>query len=629
MESLKSVITGIIMKMDSSHRKRIIVVCIDLLIIVICYSLAFMLRFEFDIPNSFFLTMLKTLPLIIFLRLSCFWLFGLYRGIWRFASTEDLISILKASTTSSMLIVFILYLINQFTGYPRSVFIIDWLLLVITIGGFRFSIRLSKEIMISSKDLGKRTLIVGAGGAGESILHEMIKNRKLAYNPIGLIDDDSLKKGRKLHGIEVLGGRKDIPAIVKNYGIEEIIVSIPSATNTQIKEIIDQCIKSGAKFKTIPTLTEIINGQVSVNQIREVQAEDLLGREPLEIELDRIRGEFTGKRVLVTGAGGSIGKELCRQISKFQPEELILFDRAENSVFYTDRDLRLDFPSLNCIPLVADVSDRKSTNRILAAYEPHVIFHAAAHKHVPLMELNITQVIQNNVLGTKIIADLAMECNVEKFIFISTDKAVKPKNFMGASKRVGELYVESLAQANSTSYMSVRFGNVIGSTGSVVRLFKEQIQNGGPVTVTHPDASRFIMTITEAVQLILQAASMGIGGEIFVLDMGNPIKIMDLAKTMISLSGFEPEKDIPIHITGLRPGEKLNEELFDDKNERLKPTAHKKIYVVENINHIDHKSITDALNELEMTVQELDEKKLIGEFQKLLKIDLENSWQHD
>ena len=625
MNSPQSILKSTIMKIERGDKKSLIVICLDLLLIVFCYFFAFMIRFEMDIPRIFFLMMLKTLPIVILLRLSCFWLFGLYRGMWRFASIEDLFSVLKATSTSSILIVLILYLINQFSGYPRSVFFIDWLLLVILVGGFRFSIRLSKEITPFNGAVGKRTLIVGAGSAGESILREMIRSKKQYYNPTGLIDDDPSKRGLKLHGIPVLGNREVIPEVVKTYGIEEIIISIPSAIGTQIKKIIDQCAKSGVKFKTIPTLAEIIDGKVSVNQIREVQMEDLLGRETVEIDLDRIKEEFAGKKILVTGAGGSIGRELCKQISRFHPEQLILFDHAESSIFYINRDLRVNFPSLNRVPLVADVIDKKSTNRILEMYKPHVIFHAAAYKHVPLMELNPGEAVRNNVLGTKVIADLAMEHNVDKFIFISTDKAVKPKNFMGATKRVGELYVASLAQANSTRFMSVRFGNVIGSTGSVVRLFKEQIQKGGPVTVTHPEVSRFLMTIPEAVQLILQAASMGQGGEIFVLDMGKPIKIMDLAKTMIRLSGFEPEKDIPIVITGLRPGEKLEEELFDEKNERLKSTGHKKIYVVESPNHIDYRLVTSTLNDLEMSIQTLDEKELIEKFQKLVQLDLANA----
>jgi len=621
MNSLQSIITRKIMKLDESYKKKLMVVCLDLLLVSFCYFLAFMIRFEMQIPPQFFLMMIETLPIVILLRLGCFWVIGLYKGIWRFASTEDLVLILKASSTSSLLIVFTLYLINQFSGYPRSIFFIDWLLVVIFIGGLRFSIRLSREIIHSNNQVGKRTLIVGAGSAGESILREMIKDGKSQYNPVCLIDDDPAKKGLKLHGIKVLGNREDIPTIVKNYNIEEIIISIPSANNTQIKEVIDLCIKSGVKFNTIPTLTEIIDGSVSVSQIREVQMDDLLGREPLEVEMERIREEFVGKRVLVTGGGGSIGKELCKHISKFDPEKLVLFDHNENSVFYTNRELRIDFPSLNCIPIVADVSDRKSVNRILERYKPHVIFHAAAHKHVHLMELNTYEVVRNNVLGTKVIADLAIEHDIDKFIFISTDKAVKPSNFMGATKRVGELYVASLAQTNSTKLMSVRFGNVIGSTGSVVRLFKEQIQQGKPVTVTNAEASRFLMTIPEAVQLILQAASMGKGGEIFVLDMGKPIKIIDLARTMISLAGYVPNKDIPIFITGLKHGEKLTEELYDKENESLNQTDHKKIFVVKTINHVNYKEVIDTLNELESSLQGLREEALMDKFQNIIQFE--------
>ena len=572
-------------------------------------------------PYQYFMVMLKTLPLIFILRILFFNIFGLYKGMWRFASTEDLVCILKAVTASSVLIVLGLYFVNQFQGYPRSIFFIDWMLLVICIGGFRFSIRFSKEILPAINKRGKRALIVGAGSAGESILREMLKRSNGCYTPIGLIDDDILKKGLKVHGVKVMGKREDIPEIVKKYDIEEIIISIPTATKSQTKDIVDHCIQSGAKFKTIPALAEIIDGRVSVGQIREVQMEDLLGREPLEIDLEKIKDEFSGKRVLVTGGGGSIGREICRQVSKFNPEKLLIFDHAENSVFYTERELRAEFPSLNCIPLVADISDRITASRIYKQYSPQIIFHAAAHKHVPLMEFNPIEAFRNNVLGTKIIADLAIKNKTDKFVFISTDKAVRPKNFMGATKRTGELYIESLSRINSTKFMSVRFGNVIGSTGSVVRLFKEQIQKGGPITVTHSEIARFLMTIPEAVQLILQAASMGQGGELFVLDMGDPIKIMDLARTMIRLSGLEPERDIPITITGLRPGEKLKEELYDPENEVLIETDHKKINIVEDHNHIDLSSVVNIVCDFESTIQYTDKKALISKFQSLIQSD--------
>jgi len=607
------------------YSKRAIVIGIDLFLIIASYFLAFFLRFELSLPSRYFMTILITLPIVIALRMLCFWLFGLYRGMWHFASAEDLVSILKSISTSSVLIVLSLYLMNHFSGYPRSIFFIDWLLLVMFIGGFRFSIRLSKELFHNDRDKGKRILIVGAGDAGESILHEMCKNGKLNYNPVGLIDDDPQKMGRRLHGVKVLGNREAIPELVKNYSIDEIIISIPSATNTQIKEIIDLCIQSGAKFKTIPTLSEMMDGKVSISQIRDVQMEDLLGREPVETDLERIKDEFMGKRVLVTGGGGSIGRELCKQISRYSPEKLILFDHNENSVFYTHRDLNTEFNCLDCVPVVADVSDKKSTSQILATYHPHIVFHAAAHKHVPLMEVNVAEVVRNNVLGTKIISDLAIQNGVDKFIFISTDKAVNPTNFMGATKKFGELYIQGLNETNHTKFMSVRFGNVIGSTGSVARLFKEQIQLGRPVTVTHPKICRFLMTIPEAVQLILQAASIGHGGEIFVLDMGEPIKIMDLARTMIRLSGYEPDKDIPIVITGLRAGEKMEEELFDRNSETLNRTDHKKIYVVEHTNSTKSSSLINAINELESSFQQLEEKELIGRFQNLIKLEFAES----
>ncbi len=606
----------------SMDRKRLAIILLDLVLIIISYILAFLIRFELAIPHDFVITMLTTAPVVILVRMSCFWLFGLYKGIWYFASTEDLLSILKATATSSVFIVLSLYLINQFSGYPRSIFFIDWLLVVISIGGARLSIRLSKEILLSNKGFGRRTLIVGAGHAGDAILRAMINNQKLDFKPIGLIDDSPEKLGKKIHGIEVLGGREDIPRIVKKHRIDEIIISIPSATNDQIKEILSFCIESGAKFKTIPTLSEIMDGKANITQIRDVEMEDLLGRAPLETDLERIRGEFEGKTVLVTGAGGSIGKELCKQISKFNPEKIILFDRAENSVFYIDRELRWENSNLECIPIVADVSDRRIASRVFIKFKPNIVFHAAAHKHVPLMEINAGEVVRNNVLGTKVIADLAIENKADKFIFISTDKAVNPTNFMGATKKFGERYIAGVANKSTTKFMSVRFGNVIGSTGSVARLFKEQIQLGMPLTVTHPDISRFLMTIPEAVQLILQAAAMGGGEEIFVLDMGKPIKIMDLAKTMIRLSGYEPERDIPIIITGLRRGEKMEEELFDEKNEKLNHTEHKKIYVVEAQNSTDNEDLINAVTELEKSMQNLDEKELIEKFQQMLDLKL-------
>jgi len=601
--------------------RRALLVCLDVVIIVLCYFLAFTFRFEMELTRVHMVIILNTLPIIIFFRIVFFWFFGLYKGIWKFASTTELISIFKAVSTSSVFIILFLYFLNRVSGYPRSIFFIDWFLMIVFVGGSRFSIRLVREIISSRRSGGIRVLIVGAGAAGEFIAREIMKNKSPYYNLVGFIDDNPAKKGLEIHGKKVLGNKEDIPDLVKKHNVAEVIICIPSATNTQIRAIVNQCLKSSASFKTIPPLAEIINGKAQIRQIRRVEMEDLLGRDALDIDMNQLREKFSAKRVLVTGGGGSIGRELCKQIAGFNPELLILFDHAENSVFYSERDLRQQFPSLDCIPIVADVSNERSVNKTLGTYRPQIIFHAAAHKHVPLMEINVAEVIKNNVLGTKIVADLAIKHCVDKFIFISTDKAVKPKSSMGVTKRIGELYVAGLSKANSTKFMSVRFGNVLGSTGSVVRLFKEQIQQGGPVTITHSKASRYLMTIPEAVQLILQAAALGQGGEIFVLDMGEPINILDLARTMIRLSGLVPEKDIPIVITSLRPGEKLHEELYDSEMEKLVATTYKKINKIEMFNGIDYRTISRAICALEASIQDLDQKALINECKKVLQLN--------
>jgi len=531
---------------------------------------------------------------------------------------DDLISIMKAVSVSSILITLSLYLINQFIGYARSIFFIDWLLLIVMIGGFRFSIRLSKEIRHINNRNGKRALIVGAGEAGESILREMIRNRALNYNPIGLVDDDPSKIGSKVHGIKVLGDRTKIPILVSRHGVEEIIICMPSANSSQIKIIIDECIKTKAKFKTLPSLLEIINAQASVNQIWVFSVEDLLGRDPVKIDLNSIKEEISKKRVLVTGAGGYIGSELCRQIAKFEPEELLLFEHAENSLFYLDRGLKEGFPNLRIIPLLADVTNNERTNRILSEYRPAIIFHAAAHKHVPLNEINPIEVIRNNVIGTKYIVDAAIDNGVDKFVFISTDKAVKPINFMGMSKRIAEQYISAISQNSSVRFLSVRFGNVIGSTGSIFRIFKEQISKGGPVTVTDSKASRYFMTIPEAVQLVLQAAHLGNGGEIFVLEMGEPINIYELAKTIISLSGLDPDRDVKIVFTGLRPGEKLHEELFDNSNEELISTQHDKIKLIKQNGLIDTSMLLNHVSQLQKTLSLLDEDGLANKIHEMI-----------
>ncbi len=599
-------------------RKKMVVICCDAFLIAFSYYFAFLIRFEMNFSPAYFFTILYTLPLVIIIKLGNFFHFGLYRGIWRFASMDDLLAIIKAISVSSLLIILSLYLLNRFSGYPRSVFFIDWLLLIVLIGGFRFSIRILKEIKYFNNHDGKRVLIVGAGEAGELILREMLRNKDLTYNPVGLIDDDPEKIGLAIHGVKVLGDKTYIPVLAAKQGVEEIIISIPSAGGSQLRSIIQQCLKTNIKFKTLPSLAEIIDGRAFINQIREVNVEDLLGREPVKIDLSSTTEEIRGKAVLVTGAGGSIGSELCRQIAKLFPEYLLLFEHSENSLFYLDKEIKEISPGVQSIPLLADVTNKEQTTRILKQYRPDIIFHTAAHKHVPLNELNPIEVIRNNVLGTKYIADAAMATEVEKFVLISTDKAVKPVNFMGTSKRLCEQYISGISLNTAVKFLSVRFGNVIASNGSVIQIFREQIKKRKPITITDPRMTRYFMTIPEAVQLVLQAANLGKGGEIFILDMGKPINIYELAKTLISLLGLEPGKDIKFVFTGLRPGEKLFEELYDRKIEKLIPTLHEKIFLIERNNYSRFNSWTKHIDDLEQIVNDFDEEQLMEKIAEMM-----------
>ena len=593
------------------YRKRIVVLCGDLFLAALSYTLAFLIRFEMGIPPPYLSTLWNTLPWIVFLRSVTFWYFGLYRGLWRFASIQDLLSIVQATSASSVFILLYFYLIHHVAGYPRSVFLIDWLVLTLLLGGSRFSLRLLREVKHLKDRGGKRVLVVGAGEAGENILREMIRNSDLQFNPIGLIDDDPAKMGSKIHGVRVLGNRTDIPTLVNRHRVDEIIVSIPSATGSQMKGIIEECSKTKARFKTVPSLPEIINGKASLSQVRDVYVEDMLGREPVQIQPDRIQEEIAGKRVLVTGAGGSIGRELCRQIAGFAPDHLLLFERAENSLFYVDKELREGFPGIHVTPILADVANRKQTVEVFREYRPHIVSHAAAHKHVSLMERTPLEAVRNNVLGTKYVADAAVETGVDKFLLISTDKAVKPINFMGMSKKIAEEYIAGISTLNSVRFLSVRFGNVIGSTGSSFRIFREQIRAGGPITVTDPRATRYFMTIPEAVQLVLQALSLGRGGETFVLDMGKPVNIYELAKSMVRLSGLELMRDVEITFTGLRPGEKLSEELFNPEDEELVPTEHGKINTVRRKAPCNFSSLREHIAHLERCVDCLDSAELV------------------
>lgn len=564
------------------NAKRLIVLLSDIASTGLSFWLACTLRFNFSIPEHFYGLFIKTLPIVMATRLVCFYFFGLYSGVWRFASMNDLLRILKATVLSSFLFFVYVGFVYHLIDFPRSVFIIDWFIIVCLIGGSRFLYRLFREFYpVRTAREKKKVLIVGAGGAGEMLLREMKQNAKIGYDPVGFLDDDTAKKGMRIHGVQVLGKVEDLARIVDKKQVEEAVIAIPSLTGKEMKKIIQLCDDAGITCKTVPAVSDILNGSVHVNQIREIRIEDLLGREHIELNRDQIREYLTGKRVLVTGAAGSIGSELCRQIMKMEPEQLILYERVENEVYRINMEFSRAFTGRPYEMVLGDILDTQRLEWVMDRYKPQVVFHAAAYKHVPIMESHPLLAIKNNVQGTYNVAKASVRYSVDKFVLISTDKAVSPANVMGATKRVAELICQGMNSERKTKFIAVRFGNVLNSAGSVIPLFKDQIMKGGPVTVTHPDMTRYFMSIPEAAQLVMQAGALGKGGEIFVLDMGEPVKITDLAQDMIRLMGFKVGDDIDIVYTGLRPGEKLHEELVSQEEESIK-TMHGKITMVKS-----------------------------------------------
>jgi FlaA1/EpsC-like NDP-sugar epimerase len=562
-------------------------------LLVAAFLLSYLLRFEGQVPVKEWKSFNITVFCIIPLKLIVFMFFGLYRGMWRYTSLVDLLNVLKATLISSVIIVLAILFIYRFEGFPRSVFIIDGFLTFIFIGGIRITIRL----LLSEKESGlyflfhspfskgkitkpkKRLLIIGAGDAGEKMLREIRDNPRLNYDVVGFLDDDPNKKGMRIHGVPILGTIPRIHDMAYRDEMDEILIAVPSASARQMRRIIEACEGTGLKSRTTPGIGELIDGKISFKTVREVSFEDLLGRDPIDLDMKSIGDYLTDKVVLVSGAGGSIGSELCRQITQFRPKNLILFDKTENSLFHIEMEFRQHFPKTFITPVLGDVKFRSYLNQHFAHYRPQVVFHAAAYKHVPVVELNPSEAIYNNIIGTRNIVEASHQLGVERFIMISTDKAVRPTNVMGATKRVSEMITSCYALSNPTKFVSVRFGNVIGSEGSVVHLFKKQIERFGPVTVTDPEITRYFMTIPEASKLILQAGALGEGGEIFILDMGTPIKIVDMARDLIKRSGFKPEVDIEIKFIGLRPGEKLHEELITE-GEGIVRTPYDKIFVL-------------------------------------------------
>ena len=611
------------MKLQNIYRNLLLVVGGDTLLLAGAFYISFLVRFEFQIPQIHLSAFYKLLPGILLIKLFCFYYFDLYRGMWRYTSLIDLLNIIKAASVSTLLIIFIILIRYRFIGFSRSIFIIDWCFTMILIAGFRMSVRvyflyfsedgaLNSSLtkiwkLIRRKSLdNKNLLIIGAGNCGEKLYREINDNNTLRYNIAGFLDDDPEKIGKKIHGVPVLCNIADINVAVKKMNVDEAIIAISSANAQQMREIVQHCKQSGVPFKTVPGLSELINGKVSITSIREVAYRDLLGREVINLDEKKIGYYINGKSVMITGAGGSIGSELCRQICRFSPKRMVLYERGESSLYEIDLEIRQNFKQIDVCTLLADIRDRKQLAKAFESTKPDVVFHAAAYKHVPMMEALPWKAVKNNIKGSRNLIDFALQFNVDRFVFVSTDKAVRPTNVMGASKRVAEMLVQgqNATGGSRTRFMTVRFGNVVGSIGSVVPLFKKQIARGGPVTVTDPEMTRYFMTIPEACQLICQAGAMGEGGEIFLLDMGTSIKIDDMARDLIRLSGFEPDVDIKIEYVGMRPGEKLHEELITE-GEGIVPTDHDKIMVLKG-NTCDLPSMNGKIDELIDIAEEQD-----------------------
>jgi len=564
---------------DALLRYRMpLIVLSQITLICISYYSSFVLRLDSNFDASAHALFWQTLLLVIMVKLLIFYHFGLLRGWWRYVGMSDMLNISLATFLSSALLFAVIVFVKPVHGYPRSVIPIYMLLSIMLVGGARFGVRAYTERTKEDKNQ-KKTLIIGAGRTGSAIARELKLDPALGYYPLGFVDDNPGKLGIKLNGVKVLGNTDALSHLIKKYQAECVLIAIPSAKGYQIERIIDKCRQSKVNFKILPPMSEQLSGTASIKQVRRLRVEDMLSRNPVQLDLGRIRDQIKDKVLLITGAGGSIGSELSRQIAAFEPRRLVLFERSESDLFRIGMELSSKFPNLDVVSVVGDILDVSLLREVFSLHQPTSVFHAAAYKHVPVMEKNCFQAVTNNIFGTYNVALVAKQFHAENFVLISSDKAVKPTNMMGVTKLAAELITLSL-QVNRTRFVAVRFGNVLGSNGSVSPIFEAQIAKGGPVTVTHPEAKRYFMTTAEAVGLVLQASTMGKGGEIFVLNMGDPIKIVDLARRMILLSGLEPDKDVEISFTGLRPGEKLFEEIRLE-GEGLKPTPHDQIWVLE------------------------------------------------
>ena len=600
----------------------------DLILVIISIMGAYVLRLELDdgfyiyLPSAYWM-----IAVSLVVKPTVYYFFGLYRRMWLYAGTQEIKLITAAVSTASILVSFIMIIIltlGAFTGFPRSVLIIDGILSILMVGGMRFTIRLLSEshkgsILPSGSGKTQKVLIIGAGDAGALVIRELQKNPQLNIMPIGILDDNPSKQNQQIHGVPVIGTLTDLARILDSRSVDEVIISIPSAPGRVVRLVADVCRLKAKPFRTMPGIFELLGGSVNISRLREVEITDLLRREPARVRDEQIGAALSTRTILVTGAGGSIGRELCRQISRWGPNELLLLGHGENSIFETYQEIKEFFPSLRVQPLIADVRDAARLNLIFSRFQPHIVYHAAAHKHVPLMEINVEEAVTNNILGTRNIVETSAANHVEKLVMISSDKAIRPVNIMGASKRIAEMIVLEAGERckSHSTFNIVRFGNVLGSRGSVVPLFKRQIARGGPVTITHPDMRRYFMTIPEAVNLVLQASTLGGHGQAFVLNMGQQIRILDLAEDLIRLSGLEPGKDIEIVFTGTRHGEKLSEDLWEEGYKFL-PTEHPDIFKIGDQDSIAPEELHQITDELVKLAYEGDSPAIMHLFDKMI-----------
>jgi FlaA1/EpsC-like NDP-sugar epimerase len=605
-----------------THVRNRFVLIGDLALIIVSVLGSFALRLDVSQLPFYFPAAVIMCMVALIIKVPVYYAFGLYRRLWMYASTSELRLITFAVTTASVLTsgVMILFISLSWIqpGMPRSALGIDWLLSLVLIGGSRFALRILAEQSSTPKDgKAKRALIIGAGDAGALVVRELQKSMQLNLIPVGFLDDDPAKQNHEIYGVSVIGKVEKIASVLENQQVDEVVIAIPSAPGNIIRLVNDACRQKGIPSRTMPGIYELLGGKVSVNRLREVDITDLLRRKPVKVDDQLVGANITGKRILVTGAGGSIGREICRQVARWSPASLVLLGHGENSIFESLLELKENFPSLSISPVIADVRDAGRVQEMFKLHQPQVVFHAAAHKHVPLMEANVEEAITNNVLGTRNVVEAATKFGVARLVLISTDKAVRPISIMGATKRLAEMTVLDAAHRSGYAYSVVRFGNVLGSRGSVVPLFKNQIARGGPVTVTHPEMYRYFMTIPEAVHLVLQAASMGKGGEVFMLNMGEQVRILDLAEDLIKLSGLEPYRDVEIAFTGIRPGEKLREDLWEE-GMQFEPTQHSEIFRAVEEEQVDGAALVRAIEQLAHLAQRSETESLINALNEFL-----------